>query len=555
MTKIKFLLILFFLCFIVIISKLFYLQILNTKFSTDNNYLQTRKITPERGKIYDLNYRPLVLNQNSYLLYVEPKIIKNKKEVIEKLNDILDIDQSSLEAQIDDEKVWVAIKSGIEEDIKNKILALKLQGVGFDYGTKRYYPEASLSAHLLGFVGKDQNGEDIGYFGIEGFYNKDLQGLSGILKSERDLIGKPIFIGTQQKVDPENGRDLVLTIDKTIQEISKRKLKQGLDSYQVNQGCVIVADPNTMKLLSMVCLPDYDIDNYYRFSEEFFKNPTISEVYEPGSIFKPLIVAAALEEKKIKPNDFYNEDGPVSVGEYKIRTWNDKYEGKISITRILEKSSNVGMVYIGGKLGNDKLYEYIIKYGFGQLTSIDLQGEASSYIKPKGNWYPIDFSTVTFGQGIAVTPLQMIRAFSSIINGGKLFKPEVVNKIISSSDKENDIKPKIERKVISELTSDIMKKMLTSVVNNGEIKWAKPKGYQFGGKTGTAQIAIQGHYDPTKTIASFIGFSPVKNPKFIALVILKEPKSSQWGSETAAPLFFEIAKELLVYYNIAPDGQ
>ena len=222
------------------------------------------------------------------------------------------------------------------------------------------------------------------------------------------------------------------------------------------------------------------------------------------------------------------------------------------MTRILEKSSNVGMVYVGEKLGSKKIYDYLGKYGFGQTTNIDLQGEASGYLKPKADWYPIDYSTVTFGQGIAVTSIQMIRAFASIINGGNLMKPFLVQKIVSEN-KITEIKPKVEKRVISQLTSEIIKKMLVSTVENAEAKWDRPKGYVIGGKTGTAQIPIKGHYDPSKTIASFIGFAPASDPKFITLVVLYEPQTSPWGSETAAPLFFEIAKQLIVYYNISPS--
>jgi len=207
---------------------------------------------------------------------------------------------------------------------------------------------------------------------------------------------------------------------------------------------------------------------------------------------------------------------------------------------------------VGQRLGNDKIFSYLEKYGFGKDTGIDLQGEATGYLKPKNSWYPIDFATVTFGQGIAVTPIQMVQAFSSLINGGKLLEPYIVKKVVFQQE-EKIIEPTVKRTVISKKTSDIIKKMLLSTVEKGEVKWLIPKGYKIAGKTGTAQIPIEGHYDPSKTVASFIGFAPVTNPKFLALVVLREPKTSPWGSETAAPLFFEIAKELLVYYNIAPE--
>lgn len=552
MFKFRLLLVGFLLLFLAVIGKLFYLQVLNPKLSLEDLYLKNQKIYPSRGKIFDRTGEPLAINQPSYLLYFEPKKITDKDKLIYKLDQILKIGEATLSAKTDQSKDWVVVKQDIDKKSKQAVEKLSLPGVGFEENFKRYYPEASLAAHLLGFVGKDYWGENIGYFGIEGYYNKDLSGLPGVFKSERDLLGRPIIIGTQERIEPENGRDIYLTIDKSVQAIAKKKLLQGLESYQAKEGCVIIADPETMEILSSVCLPDFDLDKYYQFTEEYFKNPAISSVYEPGSIFKPFVMAAAIEEKAVKPTDLYNEKGPVQIGEYSIKTWNDKYEGKISMTRILEKSSNVGMVYVGERLGKKKLYSYLQKFGFDQSTGVDLQGEGSGYLKPFNQWYPVDFATVPFGQGIAVTPIQIIRGFASIINGGKLLRPEVVKKLMMDNQ-ERQVEPELQKHVISEQTSAIMKKMLLSTIENGEMKWAKPKGYQIGGKTGTAQIPIGGRYDPSKTIASFIGFAPYENPKFIILVILREPKTSPWGSETAAPLFFEIAKELLIYYNIAPE--
>jgi cell division protein FtsI (penicillin-binding protein 3) len=553
LTRIRLFLILFLFLFLIIFLRLFQLQILNHSSSKIFDYLAERKILPERGRIFDRLSNPLVLNNNSYLLYFEPKKINDPPQTIKKISTILEINEASLSSKFNKEKDWVAVTM-VTKEKKEEIEKLKISGLGFDYVLKREYPEASLAAHLLGFVGKNYQGEDIGYFGIEGYYNKDLSGLPGFIQSEKDLLGRPILIGKQEMVEPENGRDLILTIDKNIQGMIKEKLKKGMERYQAESGCVIAADPFSMAILALVCLPDYDPKNYFLFSEEYFKNPAISDLYEPGSVFKPLIMAAALNEKKIKPNDFYNEIGPITIGEYSIRTWDNKYEGKISMTRILQKSSNVGMVYVGEKLGDEKLYDYLRKYGFGKPTGIDLQGEVSGYLKPKNSWYPIDFATVTFGQGIAVTPIQMIRAFASIINGGYLLRPYVVAKIRDQDGEEKIIKPQVERRIINEISSSIIKKMLIEVVEGGEVKWARPKGYTLGGKTGTAQVPIKGHYDPQKTIASFIGFGPVKEPKFLVLVILRQPKTSPWGSETAAPLFFEIAKELLIYYNIPPDN-
>lgn len=552
MLKLKFLFTIFFVFFILIVAKLFYIQVFYIK-THPTDYLTIQSLQPERGRIFDRNGAPMVVNESIYRLFAEPKLIADKEEMVTKLENILHIGEATLEARIDLKKDWVSVKSEISPEIKDKISKLKLAGLGFEEQRKRYYPESSLSAHLVGFVGKNAESDSVGYFGLEGYYDKELTGISGVMRSERDLIGRPIFVGTQERVDPEDGRDLYLSIDKTVQHIAKTKLLQGIERYKAKEGCVIVANPMTMELLAMTCLPDFDPDKYYDFTEDYFKNPAITNVYEPGSIFKPLIVAAGVEQKAIKPDEIFDEDGPVTVGGYTIRTWDNKYEGRISMTRILEKSSNVGMVYIGNKMGDKSVLNYVKKFGFGEKTGIDLQGEFSSYLKPDAEWYPIDYATVTFGQGIAVTPLQMVRAFSSIINGGKLMQPYVV----SSIQNDGEIKkhePVVSRRTVSDRTSEIIKKMLVMTVENGEIKWAKPKGYKIGGKTGTAQIAIEGKYDPNKTIASFMGFGPADDPKFIALVVLREPQASIWGSETAAPLFFEIAKELLAYYNIPPTS-
>lgn len=552
MTKLKLVFFFFIVFFALIIVKLFYLQVLSSFSSSNNNYLNYNKITPQRGFILDRNGKPLVLNQTSFRLYAEPKKVTDKAKLIVDVDKVLAIGETTLEAKIDETKDWVSIQSGLTEEQKNQLAKLNIKGIGFEDTSQRYYPESSLAAHLLGFVGKNKVGDSVGYFGVEGFYDQDLIGLSGLMKTERDLLGRPILLGNQENIQSENGRNLILTIDNSVQKIIKTKLAEGLEKYKAKEGCIIVADPNSLEILGMDCLPDFDPDKYYQYGQDIFKNQAISSLYEPGSTFKPMIMAAAINEKKVKPDDLFDETGPVQIGEYKIKTWDDKYSGKISMTGILEKSSNVGMVYVGQKLGNANIFKYLNSYGFGSLTNIDLQGEVGGYLRPENQWYPIDFATVNFGQGIAVTPIQMVKAVSSLINGGKVLRPHVVKEIDSGSEKKQ-IEPIIENQVIDKKTSEIMRKMLESTVEHGEYKWSVPKGYKVGGKTGTAQIPLQGHYDSSKTIASFIGFAPVDDPKFIALVVLKEPGTSIYGSETAAPLFFEIAKELFVYYNIAPN--
>lgn len=553
MNKLRALYVFYLVIICTIVIKLFVIQILASEQFLGNDYLQTLKINPLRGSMYDINKQPLVSNQMTYKLYAEPKNIKDKDETIRKLDGLLHIGEVTLSAKINSGKSWVGIMPGLDKKTKDSVVALKLKGLGFDEEQVRFYPEASLSAHLTGFVGKNIDGDNVGYFGLEGFYDKDLSGLPGILKTERDLFGNPIFVGIQNKMEGENGQDLILSIDKTVQFIAKEKLAKGMEKYQAKEGCVVVADPNSMQIIALTCLPDFDPSKYGESSNENFKNPIISTVYEPGSIFKPLIMAAAINENAVRPNDIYDEEGPTHVGKYEIQTWDNTYEGKITITRILEKSSNPGMVYIGQKLGQKKLLEYLQKYGLGEATDIDLQGEATVKLKPEKLWHEIDYSTATFGQGLVVTPIQMIRAFAAVINGGKLLRPYVVSELDGNGIVKKKIQTKVVRQVLDERTSIIMRGMLQNTVDHAEAKWDRPQGYKIGGKTGTAQVAVGGRYDASKTNASFIGFAPADKPRFIILTMFKEPQTSQWGSETAAPLFFDILRELLLYYNIAPE--
>lgn len=544
----------FFVLISIIVVRLFYIQILRPDSFYSNNYLHTDTINAKRGEIFDRNGEPLVLNKTTYQAFAQPQEIKDKEAFIKKVDSVLKIGESTLESKIDMTKVWVPIQAGVSQDQKKALAKINLKGLGFDEQSSRFYPESSLAAQLLGFVGKDNEGDNTGYFGIEGYYSRDLSGLPGLFLTERDLLGKPIFVGLQDMVQGEDGRDLYLTIDKVVQHIAKTKLQTGIEKYQAKEGCVIIANPKTMEILALSCLPDYDPEKYYNFSEGVFTNPTITNLFEPGSIFKPLIMASALNEGALKPDDVFNESGSVSVGGYQIKTWDDKYEGKITFTRALEKSSNVGMVRVGEKLGKKKLYSYLQKFGLGESTNIDLQGEVSGYFKLQKEFYEIDYATATFGQGLVVTPMQMIRAFASLLNGGYIMEPHVVSQLKTKDGNTKKIAPKTIRRIFSDKTSLQIRSMLQKTVEHAEAKWDRPKGYKIGGKTGTAQVAVEGQYDASKTVASFIGFAPVDDPKFVALVIYKEPKSSPWGSETAAPTFFEIAKELLVYYNIEPEN-
>lgn len=550
--------IIFLIVFIIIIIRLFYWQVINSdglKGIAEKQISTTLDIPAQRGRIYSSDKSPLVINQRSYLVYLEPHKVKNINQTVKILSKDLQTDESSISAKImNNELIWISVARKISEDKMIKLKNEKLEGVGFINEPKRFYPEASMAAHLLGFVGKNTKGSDQGYFGVEGYYDNQLRGRDGFIRIEKDVLGNPILSGRYDEIPAELGRDLVMTIDRSVQFTAEKKLLEGVQKFGAKGGSVIILNPKTGAVLAMVSYPSFDPDDYVNYPSNYYKNPTVSSSYEPGSTFKVLVMAAALNEGKIKPDTIYEENGPVEIGGYTINTWNQKYHGKISISQILEYSSNVGMVFIESQLGDENFIKYITQLGFGKLTDVDLEGESSPDLRPLNKWYKIDYATASFGQGIAVTPLQMIRAVAAVANGGMLLKPYVVQSIVTDGGKKIDTQPKVIRQVFKKEVAAMVTEMMVSAVDNGETRNLKPSGFRIAGKTGTAQIPIQGHYDAQKTIASFVGFAPVDDPKFIMLVTINEPTSSPWGSETAAPVFFSIASELFSYYGISPSS-
>jgi cell division protein FtsI/penicillin-binding protein 2 len=317
-----------------------------------------------------------------------------------------------------------------------------------------------------------------------------------------------------------------------------------------------IMDPKTGDIIAMASFPSFDPANYEDYSDDLFKNPFITDLYEPGSTVKPLIMAGALDAGLLKSDSRCPRcSGPISEGGYTIRTWNNEYYGSPTMTEVLIHSDNTGMVYVAQTLGLDRMISYLSKFRIGSLTGIDLQGEASATLKPKHEWYDVDLATAGFGQGISITPIQLLQAFSALANKGVIMQPKVVSFVINHDGKTVEVDDKQVSRPISEATAKIITEMLVQVVNKGEAQFARVKGYRIAGKTGTASIPIEGHYDPDQTIASFIGYAPADDPKFLMLVIFNRPKASIYGAETAAPVFFDIARNLLRYYQIPPTGE
>lgn len=553
---------------IVLLTRLFWWQIIKGRSLSEkarNQYQSNKLLKAARGNILASDGSSLAINKDVWNVYASKPDLKKHSQDLALILAKIFVDDPGDRGKVSEEEdrlekllsakntTWVALKKRIDQQKKQGLEALSLLGINFEEDHERFYPEASLSAQLLGFVGKNDEGDDTGFYGLEGYYETVLSGKQGFLQREKDARGVPTLLGAFQESPAVEGVNLLTHIDKSIQIVTEKKLKDGIARYGAKSGLAVIMNPSTGGIVAMSSFPSYDPLKYSEFSEDFFRNPIISDSFEPGSIFKPLVMAAALDSGVITPEARCDIcAGPVKVDKYEIETWDKKYRPDATMTDVIVHSDNVGMTFVAQKLGADRLYDYLEAYGLGKKTGIDLQGEVDSFLRKKATWNIVDLATAGFGQGIAVTPIQMLQGISVIANKGTLVAPQVVDKIVKDGWEE-DIKPEIGKRVISPEAAKEMTEMMVKAVKNGEAKWTAAKGFKIAGKTGTAQVPVSGHYDENKTIASFVGFAPADQPKFVMLVSLSEPTTSPWGSETAAPLWFSIARDIFPYLGIQPE--
>lgn len=562
--RFKITVILFGILFFAITARLFYWQLVMGKGLSEEANLQysgSKQITAPRGNIYAKDGSWLAVMRTNWLLFAEvkklnkstkeianliaPIIVENKNESNDEYKKAILTETERIQTLLDRSgAIWVPLQHRITSDKKKKIEELHIFGLGFDVEDDRFYPEGSSSAQLLGFVGKNNEGLDTGYFGLEGYYDISLTGKTGFQERKKDLKGAPLLSEGLKEVNSMTGTDLYTYIDKRIQRTVEEKLEEAKEKYGAKEGSVVIMDPKTGGILAMAAYPSYDPAKYYEYDGGLYKNPTISDTFEPGSVFKVIVMAAALDAGVVEPDTKCDIcDKALKVDKYFIETWDRKYNPDSTMTDVIVHSDNVGMSFVAQKMGADRMYDYLSKFGIGELTGIDLQGESSVSLRKKGTWNIVDLVTSSFGQGVAATPIQLVRAVGAIANKGYLVRPKIV--IGDKTEKEQ---------VISSDAADKMTQIMIESSKHGESQWTNLKGFNIAGKTGTAQIPIEGHYDATKTIASFIGFAPADDPKFVMIVTLKEPQSSQWASETAAPLWYSIAKDLFQYYGIQPQN-
>lgn len=535
-----------------LISRLVFVQILNQDFYKALAIGQQKffgRTFDERGKIFFKNGEVLATNINSYYLYTSPIEVKEKEKTAEVLAKLLNLNQDQLLEKFKKNSLFELIKNRLTDLEVEKIKKLDLAGIYLKQEKIRYYPQGKLASKIVGFLG----GEGRGQYGLEEYWDEFLQPKKEWEK--RGLASFAFFLENKNQ-----GADLILTIDYNLQYQAEKLLQQAHNNLNIEEGQVIVMEPQTGKILALADFPSFDPNQYEKYARDLkiFQNGAIQKIFEPGSILKPITMAAALNEGKITPQTTYIDEGKVKIGNWTIYNYDGRIWGKKTMTEVLEKSINTGAVFVEKLLLHPVFLDYINRFGFFRPTGIDLPGEIFSQNRELKKGYEINFATASFGQGIEVTPIQLARAFSAIANGGKLIKPYLVEKIVKEGKIIKEVEPQIsEDLVISPKTASKLTAMLVSVVENGFGKGARIPGYYIAGKTGTAQIAYSalGINKPgysEKTIQSFVGFAPAFNPQFLILIKLNNPQTKT-AEYSAVPLFKKLAKYIIDYYQIPPD--
>ena len=530
-----------------IISRLIILQIVKADYyraMAQGQQNDFKILKGERGNVFFQGGQILATNVKRKYLFVSPKKIKEKEKTAKILSQALNIDEKLILEKVKKDNLFERIKSNLTKEEKESLEEKKLAGVYFGEESLRYYPQNYIASHLIGFLNRNAKGQ----YGVEGYYDDILQGQEGILK-------KKIY----SDLEPNKGADIFLTIDYNIQFMAEKLLTQAGKDFDVKAGQIIVIEPESGKILALADFPNFDPNNYSKVKNvSEFQDSAIQKLFEPGSIFKAITMAAALDQNKITPQTTYVDDGEVKIGKSIIYNYHRRSFGKQTMTNVLEKSINSGAVFAEKQLGNNLFLDYVNRFGFFEPTKIDLQGEIFSQNRELKKGYKMNFATASFGQGIGVTPIQIVRAFSAIANGGRLVRPYVVEKIFKNGQMittkpELSPKPIISKKTCSQLTA-----MLVSVVKNGPYtKKAKIPGYYVAGKTGTSQVpwlflGIKKRGYSNKSWQSFVGFTPAFNPKFLILVKLDNP-NTQTAEYSATPIFREMAKYIIDYEQIPPD--
>jgi cell division protein FtsI (penicillin-binding protein 3) len=545
--------ILFLSIFLVIGGRAFYLQVLQGDRLMrlgQRQHLKEWTVLPKRGAVFDRGGEPLALSLEAQSVYARPRRVRDAAKTGRELARVLKMNSAEIKEKLSSAKPFVWIKRQISPNEAAQIQALNIEGLGMFYEPHRYYPQGQLAGQVIGFVGRDAEGLE----GLELRYNDYIRGEPGSSITERDALGRRVLVEGVEGLQIPAGGDIHLTLDTSIQHSAEKELEASIAKYRAKAGVAIAVEPRTGEILALANYPTFNPNNYSTESSEHRRNRAVTDSFEPGSTFKTILAAAALDEGIVDKEDlFFCEYGKYS---YAGRIIHDTHpHGWLPFSKILQVSSNIGFSKVADKLKKDRYFKYIEKFGFGQTTGIDMPGEAPGLLRRPETWSGIDLATHAFGQGLSATPLQMVMAYAAIANGGFLMRPYVVRRALSSKGEVLVAnQPHVIRRVISERTARSLASMLKDVTNEGGTgKMAKVEGFDVAGKTGTAQKVdlVNGGYDAKKRVASFVGFVPADEPRLVLMVLVDEPQTNVYGGVVAAPVFQNIARGTLRHFGVA----
>lgn len=508
-------------------------------------------LLPRRGIIYDRKLKELAVSINLNSIFADPLLVEDKESAATRLAGILKLDRENVLSRLKEERRFIWLARRIQPDIEKAVRQLSIKGVGFIKEPQRAYPNGELASHVIGFVDTDDKGIE----GLELMFDKFLKGTVGWRYSIRDAKRREVPGYEYKEIPPADGNNVVLTIDSIVQAFAERELENAFEKYNAKGGVIIIMDPYAGDILALANRPTYDLNNIKESPVDYRRNRALCDFFEPGSSFKIVTASAVLEEKAVGPGDeFFCENGEFKWGKHVYHDHTPR--GWLTFRDVIKYSSNIGTMKSAMRLGEERLYRYIRRFGFGRKTGIDLPGEVEGITRPVSQWSKLSLCSISMGQEVAVTALQLACAISSIANGGYYVKPRIVDRI---EDRTGQViqrfEPKQMHRVISEETAMELRSILRDVVEGGTAKLAEVKGYYPAGKTGTAQkIEPDGTYSHRKFTASFIGFLPYDKPRFVVTVILDEPRPYYYGGTVCAPVFKNIAGQLMRYYKIDPQS-
>lgn len=536
-----------------LIGRLLYLQFYKSAWLSENAVDQRIREIPveaKRGTIYDRHGRELAVSVSTESVYAIPAEIRNPEETAASLAAILALDENNLKNKLKRRQAFTWIKRKIDAETARKVQMLNIPGIGLTQEGQRHYPHDNLASHILGFNGIDSQGLD----GVELTFDSYLKGRSGSIVIEYDARGREIPHASHRYMAPVEGNDIYLTIDLVIQQIVERELERVMKETQAKAATIIAIDPRDGSILALANRPDYNPNKFSEFSPKLWRNIAVSNAYEPGSTFKIITTSAAMSEHIVKPEERFFDPGEVEVQGRHIHCWKHGGHGSQNFTEVVQNSCNVGFVTVGLRLGRESFYRYIDAFGFGRPTNIDLPGEAKGITIDSAKATPINIATMSIGQSIAVTPVQLVTAVAAVANDGKLLRPQIVREVRDKSGQViRGFQPDVVRQVLDTSVTKQVNEILESVVSQGTGKNAYIEGFKIAGKTGTAQKVGAGGYAPGKYVASFVGFAPADSPQVAMLVIIDEPVGLYYGGQIAAPVFGAVMKDILQYLQINPQ--